>query len=607
MMISTCGTRVALRSRSCLTQGSKRYIQQSCSRASSQNLRFALRAKDGRVVTLQGLLFRVVLLIPVVTGSYVAAGKLQEYLHSEDIITDVHAEERPTEPEIVFEKARRKVKSKEENRNLISSQHLQVQRSWENPGVYAWGSNSGRVAAPSSDERVIKRPQRIPFFDGKLLRDLKLDKSFGAAIDENGDLLQWGTGYSRDCTNPAKTLKGKNLKSLAISRDRILGLGHNGVTYSVPVSQEDQESGLKLRESSWIPFWSSTANIAYRRTAPLNLAWGEKVTEIVGGLEHLLMMTSKGRVFSAASGSEDFPSKGQLGIPGLMWRTRPPGPYDQCHEITTLRGFDIKKIAAGDYHSLTVDNDGRLFSFGDNSYGQLGHEISRESSFVDAPVLVPIQKLYSGANSIPRVTGVGAGGNNSYFFVEAARAAMTSDLDGSVVGARRGPPITADVWSCGHGMFGTLGIGRWTHVQSTPVKMASLSGLFEWDDEKQEPIPIRLARLSVGSNHAAAVMNNVTYVDATDKSSENDTNWGADIVFFGNNEHYQLGTGKRNNVPTPTYIQPLDSEAEKKVRGREEHRFQITPRKDVNVNGRKVSMEQRVECGRGLTAVYSGL
>ena len=520
---------------------------------------------------------------------------------------------------MLFEQPRRKAKSKEDNRSMISSQHLQVQRSWENPGVYAWGSNSGRVAAPGSEERVIKTPRRIPFFDGMLLRDIKLDRSFGAAIDEEGDLLQWGTGYAKDCADPVKTLQGKNLKRLAISRDRILGLGKDGIVYSVPVAQEDQETGLKLREASWIPFWSRTADISYRRMAPFNLGWSEKVNDIAGGLEHLLMVTSKGRVFSAAAGSEDFPNKGQMGIPGLMWRTRPPGAYDQCHEIVTLRGFDIEKIAAGDYHSLTADKDGRVFSFGDNSYGQLGHDLSRESSFVDAPALVPTQRLYSGASQVPRITGVAAGGNNSYFFVEAAKAALTNSLDGSVVGARRGPPVIADVWSCGHGISGMLGTGRWTHVQSTPVKIASLSGLFEWDDAAQRAIPIRLAQLSVGSNHAAAVMDNVTYVGASERSSENDTNWGADVLFFGNNEFYQLGTGKRNNLPSPSYIQPLDSEAEKKTRGKDEqrqqqqqqqqkHRFQITPRKEVRIGGgRKVSVEQRVECGRGLTAVYSAV
>ncbi len=59
-------------------------------------------------------------------------------------------------------------------------------------------------------------------------------------------------------------------------------------------------------------------------------------------------------------------------------------------------------------------------------------------------------------------------------------------------------------------------------------------------------------------------------------------------------------------MSNPTYIAPLDIEADKEKGRREEHRFQITPRKTIRVGGRKVSVEQRIECGRGLTAVYSG-
>src|SRR2546423_9023369 len=55
---------------------------------------------------------------------------------------EAHADTASDGQEIQIEKPRKKNGvSKEENRDLISSQHLQVKQSWENPGVYAWGSN----------------------------------------------------------------------------------------------------------------------------------------------------------------------------------------------------------------------------------------------------------------------------------------------------------------------------------------------------------------------------------------------------------------------------------------------------------------------------------
>ena len=522
---------------------------------------------------------------------------------------ELHAEAPAAPAEITIEKPKRtKGLSKEQNRDVISSQHLQVKKSWENPGVYAWGSNSGRVVAPDSDETTIKQPRRIPFFDGLLVRDIKLDRNFGAAITEKGDLLQWGTGYSRDTREPTPTLQGKDLISLSISRDRILALGSDGNVYSVSVSEEDQAKGTKPSESSWIPLWNSKSRISYRTLQPKDMGWREKIVSVSSGIEHALLLTNNGRLFSAASSSEGFPSRGEMGVPGLSWTTRPSGPYDQPHEITTLKGFEITKIATGDYHSLALDKDGRAFAFGDNSSGQLGFDPSGESPYIDAPSLLPVSRLYNGTNLTPRVTSIFAGGANSFFTVDATRVAQPNENPSQQIGLGR---ITADTWSCGQGILGTLGTGRWTHVQGTPAKLKALSGLFEWDETKNVAIPIRLKSLSVGSTHASATMDNVTHVHAGTSSStdsRNDTNWGADVLWWGGNEYFQLGMGRRNNVAVPGYIAPLDSAAEKeRAKRKEEHRFQITPRHKVEIKGRRVSVEQRVECGRMATAVYSGV
>ncbi|KAF2018462.1 RCC1/BLIP-II [Aaosphaeria arxii CBS 175.79] len=535
-----------------------------------------------------------------------------QWYHGERLFREVHAEEPPPkEQELTFEQPRRAAHGAEDNRNIISSQHLQVVKSWENPGVYAWGSNAGGVVAPDSDETFIKTPRRISFFDGKLLRDIKLDKNFGAAIDEKGNLLQWGKDYAKDTKAPTETLHGKNLISLAISRDRIIALSASGAVYSIPVSKEEQLSGPKPTSTSWIPFWGSSETISYRIRTPESLGWNERITDIASGLEHALLLSSTGRVYSFASGAQDFPSKGQLGIPGLTFETRPPGPFDIPHEITTLKGFPISRIAAGDYHSLVCDAAGRCFSFGDNSAGQLGFEFNADALHIDAPSLLPTQKLYAGTGLQASVKGVYAGGNTSFITMEANLPKTGPSHPGRV---------TADTWAFGYGLAGQLGTGRWIHTQSTPVKVPSFSGLFEWDEIANHAVPIRLAYISVGASHAAAVMDNVASVAVAGNArrlTENDTNWGRDILFWGNNEFYQIGSGKRSNVATPTYIQPLDIDAEtdrsasaqglvKQKLEKESHRFQITPKQKVKLKGRSVGFEQRVECGRGITAVYSG-
>lgn len=502
--------------------------------------------------------------------------------------------------EVVFEKPRKKARSHGEAQDPAISQHIQVKKSWEQPGVYAWGSNAGRVVAPDSDESVVKTPRRIGYFDGQLLRDLKLDRDFGAAITENGDLIQWGVAFD-DTKIPLPTLKGKDLIKVGASKDRIIALSSNGSVYSVPISSADQVSGEKPTNSSWIPFWSGSASISYRSLTP-QLGWGEKVVDIKSGLEHCLMLTSKGRVFSAASSTESFPTRGQLGIPGLTWQTRPKGAFDQPHEITGLNGHTIKDIATGDFHSLVLDKEGQVFVFGDNSCGQLGSEMKVEAPFADEPSRLRVDKLYSGTNMRPKVTSIAAGGLNSYFTVDATKFQDWNTTE--VVPARELGRVAAETWACGEGIKGNLGNGKWTHISSAPTKIKALSDLNEYDEKTKSLIPIRLSGISVGNSHACAILDNPTNLTGSGNVSSGDTNFGNDVLWWGFNEFYQLGTGRRSNVNEPKYIAPLDGA----VLG-ESTRMQITPRKTVRLGeggtGRKVSVEQRVTLGRQVTAIFS--
>ncbi|KAK3486637.1 regulator of chromosome condensation 1/beta-lactamase-inhibitor protein II [Neurospora hispaniola] len=558
------------------------------------------------------------ILTGVLAGGLVAGAAMAAY----PMLTGGNKKE-PMKVELIFQEPRKRSISAEESREQLSPQHVQVKHSWEHPGVYAWGSNVGKVVAPDSNELVIKTPRRIAYFDDQVLRDLKLDRNFGAAIDEKGNLVQWGVGFDKDHYTPTVTLKGKDLVKLDVSRDRIIGLASNGEVYSIPVAAADQRAGQKETTASPSSLWSSQAPVNYRPLTPKNLRWGEKIVDVRSGLEHCLMLTSNGRVFSAAASSEDFPSKGQLGVPGLTWTNRPAGPYDQPYEVTGLSGSKIKEIAAGDYHSLALDTEGRVYAFGDNSFGQLGFENDTEHPYVDSPRPVPISKLYHGTNLRPKVTYIAAGGPNSFFTVDARAFQGQLGGDGSsgqgqIVPAKDLGRVNVETWACGEGIHGTLGNGKWTHVSVCPTKVKALSNLFEFDEATNQVVPIRLSRMSVGGNHACAVMDNFTCVDSPlngNVKSDTDTNFGADVLWWGGNEHYQLGTGKRNNVNTPSYIVPLDTPTRRGPahaqenrlvqREGESNRFQLTPRKTVKLDGRSVSIEQRAECGRDVSAVYS--
>lgn len=149
----------------------------------------------------------------------------------------------------------------------------------------------------------------------------------------------------------------------------------------------------------------------------------------------------------------------------MAWATRfKDRPYDSPLPIVTAGNLKIKKIATGDYHSILLDSQGKVWAFGDNPYGQLGFEYNPDTPFIDAPKELLLQNLYPdgiAANCI----NIAAGGANSFYMVDAVDP--------------QGGKTTADVWASGRGLWGELGNGKWTHVQGKPTKVKALSGLIE--------------------------------------------------------------------------------------------------------------------------------
>ena len=482
--------------------------------------------------------------------------------------------------------------------NDLRAQFVQEKRSLKSSAVYTWGSNVYKVVDPGSKDTDIKTPRRFKYFDGQVLRDLKIEEKTGAAITEKGDLVQWGQAFSDTDFKPTETLTGKNLISLALSESRIIALSSDGTVYSLPISKTEQSTGPKSRESSWIPFWASQSNLSYRVLNP-SLKLGEKVTTISGGQEHVLLLTNSGRVFSAASSTENYPSLGQLGVEGLTWSTRPKGPADFCHEITAFKDSKIVQIATGDYHSLALTKDGRMFAFGDNSFGQLGVNYDPERTYKDAPFVLKVNRLYRNIYQ-PKVTNIAAGGANTFFSVDSKRVLGSEEEAADV---RDLGKVTADMWSCGRGIWGTLGSGRWVHVQDSPTKVKALSGMNEFDEKTNQITPIRIRAMSVGTTHVSAILNNKTNVSKDTKDTlDQSKDWGYDAVWWGGNEHFQLGTGKRSNQAKPIYIN-----APPETKKQTEARLQIMPRHKGKVGKRNVNMEQRVECGRHVSAIYSAV
>ncbi|XP_026470978.1 RCC1 domain-containing protein 1-like [Ctenocephalides felis] len=91
------------------------------------------------------------------------------------------------------------------------------------------------------------------------------------------------------------------------------------------------------------------------------------VIDISSGFEHTLLLTAEGKVYSWGVGS-----RGQLGH-GEISNERFP------RLVEALDGIQISKISAGGWHSCAVGILGELYTWGWNEKGQLGLPIPKSS------------------------------------------------------------------------------------------------------------------------------------------------------------------------------------------------------------------------------------
>ncbi|KAK9471209.1 regulator of chromosome condensation 1/beta-lactamase-inhibitor protein II [Dipodascopsis tothii] len=382
------------------------------------------------------------------------------------------------------------------------------------------------------------------------LRDLVLGETVGVAVTARGDVVQWGDGYDAAARQPEVTLAGKNVSRAVISGGCVYALAAKGDrVWVLPAAKADPTPA--------------------RSFAPA-LGRRETVTALEAGDAHLVALTSAGRVFTALTGLAPVTStEGQLGVPVLLDGSSTAEP-NEFYLVHSLAAVDAVQVAAGAHHTLVRSADGAVWSFGENSHGQLGFDYTDATAFVPVPTEVPFDLKYR-RRVHAAVDYIAAGANQSFFRV-----------------ARSDVPAK-DLWVSGDGLFGQHGTGRFAHVLGRPSVVRAITDLSEYSEADRALVPIPLRYLSIGPTHVAAAFDNAPDPDHTPAGGHS----GRIVSVWGGNESYQLGTGKRNNVAVP--VAPLDLAADRSANSR-----LVLP----TVRTRAGVLESTVVAGHLATAVY---
>ncbi|EDO18839.1 hypothetical protein Kpol_1023p8 [Vanderwaltozyma polyspora DSM 70294] len=387
------------------------------------------------------------------------------------------------------------------------------------PGVYYWGHQVNS----SGKETDVAFPLRVTHLDNMQFRDIYLgNDGNNLAIDSRGDLLSW------NCDRKHLLLADQNLVKLKVSNNTAYGLNRSGEILVIPIKNDQAlESHKSLKRSFFLP-WKKYTTYNWKLDVKHSFQdRGEKyVTDFDAGKEHLVLLSNKGKAYSCSTGLKllnNSKSRGQFGIPAFSQFDTLPEPH-KLYEIELLnKGIDkldnlivrkIEQVCCGNYHTAARDSKGNVFTFGSNTYGQLGYPISYNSEIVSFPKQVGKLQPYFSRDEYYRATNIEATAEATFLTVGSQTMEKHFQNNSEFVKTK--------YFAFGNGINGTLGSGNFKNSQSGPIPLKVLN-------DTQD----KVANWSCGEEHILCKLEN------------------GYVVGWGLNSSYQLANGKKIKTARP--------------------------------------------------------
>lgn len=459
---------------------------------------------------------------------------------------------------------------------------LGLKDSTSESGIYLFGAASGK-----------KLPARVKGFDGMFFAEVLVKNDYLVAVDESGKVFH----YSKKLGQPVQVALPSKISSV---------LSSGGSFYYLSRNSKDLYVGKEVTETK-APGWFSSGAAYHTDKVALNFAKGERIKSIAAGEEHLLLLTSNGRLFEACT-KETPVNKGQFGLPKYSPFTIGTNvPVNSAFELTNLNYSVVSKkdskevvprtfshIAANKYSNVVSDSHGNLWTWGDNSSAQCGREAATGNDIQAVPKMVhtlkDLQRIakYSladkGAKGTFSVTNIFATNDSTILKM---RYEVESDLSES----------QDLLLTFGNGLKGQLGLSRYVHMTGTPQVIKSFVGITEYDERAQRSANIGIKDVAAGGDHIFVTLNN---------------SGPKDVLVFGDNLSGQFGNGKTvktaKPLELPKLVEPKDFEGRdavaKKILARKVN-DQSTSRLQLNegsMHGKKV--EQVIVAGEDSSAIF---
>uniref|UniRef100_A0A667Z974 HECT and RLD domain containing E3 ubiquitin protein ligase 3 n=1 Tax=Myripristis murdjan TaxID=586833 RepID=A0A667Z974_9TELE len=294
--------------------------------------------------------------------------------------------------------------------------------------VYTCGSNS---CGQLGHSKTGTSPELVGALDTQKIAVVSCGRAHSMAVNEQGQVFAWGAGEGGQLglgtaeeavriPRLIKKLCEHRISQVMCGNQHCIALSRDGQLFTWGQNSSGQLGLGKGEPSTLSP-------------QPLKSLSGIPLAQITAGGDHSFALSLSGAVFGWGKNSA-----GQLGLNDEQDRAVP------CH-IKFLRSQKVVYISCGDEHTAALTKDGGLFTFGDGSQGQLGHDSTNNE-----PLPRRVQELMGS-----EVSQIACGRHHTLAFV----------------------PSSGVVYAFGCNSHGQLGTGMRGDTRSPfPVKSSLLTG-----------------------------------------------------------------------------------------------------------------------------------
>jgi alpha-tubulin suppressor-like RCC1 family protein/uncharacterized protein YkwD len=217
--------------------------------------------------------------------------------------------------------------------------------------VLAWGFNAlGQLGDGTTTNRL--NPVQLPLDH---VTAIAAGNSHSLVLLEDGSVLAWGANHKGQLGDGTNDDRLEPVQVAGLSDVIAISAGFN-----FNLALTSQGMVWAWGENNWGQLGDGTTN---HSSIPVLVANLSGVAAISAGFEHSLALRADGSIWGWGSNHS-----GQLGDASLIQRHTPV----KVHISETLSG-PIAAIAAGGFHSLALEQNGRVWTWGGNGYGQLGN------------------------------------------------------------------------------------------------------------------------------------------------------------------------------------------------------------------------------------------